>query len=185
MTLIAGFKCLGGIALCADTLEETQHIKCYAEKLITYDREWCQVGFAGSGENGDLIDGVVDKVQGFLDDNKPETLSDIKRVIGDALISVYQNEMAAYPQPSGDPVDIRVVLLMAVHGKKDSQAILLTSYGTLLHESHRYDIRGIGEIVRFGAKRLYRDDMSLWRGVLLCTHLLGTLQNECDCRWGR
>lgn len=37
VTLIAGFKCHGGIVLCADTLEQAAPVKYSVEKLVLYE----------------------------------------------------------------------------------------------------------------------------------------------------
>jgi hypothetical protein len=175
VTLIAGFKCEGGIVLCADTYQEASGMKRSVEKLIVYERDWCSVGFAGSGDQGDLIDTVVDSIQSTLDASRPEILHEIKRSIKDSLVLVYRNELAAFPQPpaTSEPTDTIVTLLIAVKGKKDQNAELLLSYGTALHPVPEYEVRGSGETLEFVAERLFRHDLPLRHGVLLCTHLLG------------
>lgn len=172
MTLIAGFKCRGGIVLCADTLEEASPVKYSVEKLVLYETDWCRVGFAGSGDQGDLIDTVVERVREQLDVRKPSNFADVKKTIRAALVNVYKNEMATFPQTSAEQTDTRVMLLIAVRAKHDDDASLLLANCSTLHEVGRYDVRGIGEVVRFVASRLYRDDLPLIQGVILAAHLL-------------
>lgn len=138
MTLIAGFKCKGGIVLCADTLEEANPVKYSVEKLLLYETDWCRVGFAGSGDQGDLIDTVVERIRERLDVKKPSKVADVKKAIRAALVSVYKNEFAALP---AEQIDTRVILLIAVRAKNDDDASLLLANCSTLHEVARYDIR--------------------------------------------
>jgi hypothetical protein len=174
VTLIAGFKCEGGVVLCADTLEEAIPVKYSVDKLIVYEKEWCRVGFAGSGDQGDLIDTVVERIRERLDEDKPDSLALVKASIRAALVDVYSNDIAAFPQPPppADPIDTQVLLLIAVRAKNDSEASLLLGNCSVLHEAEPYELRGIGEVVRFVAQRLYRETLSLMETRLLCVHLL-------------
>lgn len=140
MTLIAGFKCEGGVVLCADTQETTGAAKYSTEKLEAYERDWCRVGIAGAGNYGDLIDTMVDRIRSGLDRDKPTTSESVRHSISTTLINVHDNEVRAYP--AGRPEDEIVELLIAVRPEQEQSAELWATSATALHPESRYDVRG-------------------------------------------
>src|SRR5215213_2571466 len=63
--------------------------------------------------------------------------------------------------------------MIAVRPRDEENADLWASSATALHPVRDgYDVRGIGDVLRFVAKRLYRDDLTLMQAVLLCVYLL-------------
>lgn len=171
MTLIAGIKCEGGVVLCADSEETAGVAKYSTEKLDVYEQEWCRMGIAGAGNYGDLIDTVVDNIKQGLDRDKPTTFDKVRESLRRTLILVHENEVRTFP--SSRPEETIVELLIAVRPREEENADLWATSAAALHPVRGgYDVRGIGEVVRYVAKRLYRENLSLMQGVLLSVHLL-------------
>lgn len=61
MTYVAGFKCLGGVVLCGDTMETYGDHKRYVEKLGVNDNPAFPLAIGGAG-HGDLIDAAVQEI---------------------------------------------------------------------------------------------------------------------------
>ena len=66
MTVVAGFRCMNGIVLGADSLEEDGLTKKYVQKLWSYQvsNEW-GIAIASAGE-GDLADSFTDGIRDIL-----------------------------------------------------------------------------------------------------------------------
>jgi 20S proteasome alpha/beta subunit len=160
MTLIAGFRSVDGVVLCADSRESDGITKDEVDKLVEYRRDWCTVGFAGAGNDGDIIDATIEQITDALDDEKPKTIEAVKRVIRNALSVLPMTENAAD-------------LLLAVCPSHNPKAELWAVVDRHLRSvASGHAVMGVGRVVRFVAERLYRPDLSLYQTVLLAVHLL-------------
>lgn len=164
MTLIAGFRCNGGVpggvVLSADSYESDRLNKGQANKLVEYRRDWCTVGIAGAGDDSDVIDATVERIIDELEGYKPTTLSDIKSAVREALKDLPHSDNSAN-------------LLISVCPAVDPHASLWVVADRCLHTATRgHEVRGIGSMIRFVAEQLYKPDISLYDGVLLSVHLL-------------
>lgn len=106
MTIIAGFHCIDGIVICADTLEGLgDYLKGDKAKIEVrpywpsweMDRRCCAI-FAGAG-NGDFIDYLVDKLWSAMEGES--TIDGMVKAAENELISQYQKFVPIYP--SGMP----------------------------------------------------------------------------------
>jgi hypothetical protein len=155
----------------ADTEERGSVAKYATEKLEVYESDWCNAGIAGAGNFGDLIDTVVEAVRRGLDQDKPRTFKSAQKSISASLVQVHENEVQAFP--SSQPEHKIVELLIALRPRKEETAALWAASATALHPVRGgHDVRGVGEAMRFISSRLYRNNLTLMQGVLLCAHLL-------------
>src|SRR5271166_2859033 len=82
VTLIAAFKCSDGYVLCADTQATVGLYRVTRQKLATTTCGNFQIAIAGSGNNGNLIDTFVERLQDNLrDNNRVWELGELKKFI--------------------------------------------------------------------------------------------------------
>lgn len=167
MTIVAGFKCEGGIVLCADTQETAQDLKLWVEKLNSYEQAWCQAAFGGSG-HGDMLEMLIQRIKSKLDKGY-DNIAEVSDCIRQALREGYEQEINLHPDPANEKI---VTLLLAVRPRAEKTVTLFKSTGPVLHEIDKYEIIGVGEIVNYVAKNLYRDRLPIGQGVVLGTHLV-------------
>jgi 20S proteasome alpha/beta subunit len=168
VTIVAGFKCEGGVVLCADT-EETagEDLKWSTTKVSIYDREWCQAGFGGSGF-GKIADMLVERLKEDLDKGYND-LYMIRKAIRRTLLAAYDGEIKQLPYKERDKV---VELLIALRPKKQQGVTLLTTHCAVDGEVHLYEVIGAGERLRHVVENLYRSDLPIGQAVLLGVHLV-------------
>ena len=81
MTLIACFKCSDGVVLCADSQETVGEYRFSRQKLVPFLAGNFELAIAGSGNDGDLIDSFVQRLQNNLTDFQGTTLGDLRKFI--------------------------------------------------------------------------------------------------------
>jgi ATP-dependent protease HslVU (ClpYQ) peptidase subunit len=168
MTIVAGFKCEGGVVLCADTQETAgKDLKWSTTKLTTYDKKWCQAGFGGSGM-GQIADMLIERLKEELD-NGYDNISRIRNGIRSTLRNAYETEIKQLPYPDEDKV---VDLLIALRPKAQQGSVLVACHCAVDREIYSYEVIGAGEILRYVAENLYRSDLPISQGVLLGVHLV-------------
>jgi 20S proteasome alpha/beta subunit len=175
MTLVAGFKCQGGVVLCADTRETAEDIKLWVEKLSWYEQPWCQAGFGGSGHS-DMIDMLVERIQAKLDKGY-DNLRQVRNCIRLALHEGYEEEINPHPYPYAEKI---VTLLIAVRPRGQQSVTLLKSTATVLHEVPAFELIGVGELVQYVARSLYSNDLSISQGKTLGVHLVSLAKKFVD-----
>lgn len=160
VTLIAGFKSTGGVVLCADSRESDGLAKGEVDKLVEYSRDWCSIGFAGAGNDADIIDSTIEQITDALEQASPTNLLAIKATVRNALAGLPISE-----NPAG--------LLMAVCPSENPHAELWAVADRHLHTvSSGRQVMGVGQYVRFVAERLYRNDLTLHEAMLVAVQLL-------------
>lgn len=168
MTIVAGFKCQGGVVLCADTQETAGNdLKWSTTKISKYETEWCQAGFGGSGF-GKIADMLVERVKEEMDKGY-NSLYKIRKAIRRTLLHAYDTEIKQLPYADENKV---VDLLIALRPKKEQGVTLLTTHCAVDSEIHTYEIIGAGERLRHVAENLYRSDLPIGQAVLLGVHLV-------------
>jgi hypothetical protein len=174
VTAIAIIECVDGVVQCGDTREEAGDVSYPVDKLADYGSDRCTVGFAGSGDNGRIIDAVVDRIKSALDWRNPDNAIAIKDTISGALTDIYKHQLDYFPQPPNDePIDTTVDLLLAVKGINDERVTMLVSTGNVIAPVQGlFDMSGSALRMRFILQRYGRDDLSLLEGVLLCSYML-------------
>lgn len=151
--------------------ESGSGVKVPVEKLVSYDREWCQAGFGGSGNNGDIIDSVIEQVIEALDDKQYDDLHRTRVLIRGKLESIYKDQRAISLHPD-DYTGKKVELLVAVRPKRQQEVVLLKANGPVLKTVQTQEVIGAGDIIRYVAEGLFRDKMPISQAILLGTHLV-------------
>ena len=100
MTLIAGFRCNDGAVICADSQETVGEFRVDAHKLEPFDAGNFQVGIAGSGNDGDLIDGFIQRLEDNLKRSSVATLDDFRQFAQSELLDFSNNEAQCFPVKS-------------------------------------------------------------------------------------
>ena len=177
MTLVAGFKCRGGVVLCADSQEHAQDLKFWVDKLFYYNEEWCQAGFGGSGP-GWLVDRLLERIGEELD-KRHDTIAAVRGSIRRALQDVYKKEVKLHPD---DEKEKQAELLIAVRPKSEQQVTMFHTDGPVMHEvfGSGYQIVGVGEAAGYIAQNLYKADLSINAGVILGTYVTGHAKKYID-----
>src|SRR5690348_8012987 len=62
VTLIAAFRCLEGVVICADSQETSDYRRGHVNKVARLDGERYQAVIAGAGEWGVLVDGLAENL---------------------------------------------------------------------------------------------------------------------------
>jgi ATP-dependent protease HslVU (ClpYQ) peptidase subunit len=97
VTLIAGFRCTDGAVMCADSQETVGDYRVSVHKLEPFTAGNFQVGIAGSGNSGDLIDEFVRRIEDNLNDHPLTTLKQFKDFCQAELLEFSKNEAMTYP----------------------------------------------------------------------------------------
>lgn len=177
MTAVAGFKCDGGIVLGADTRETSSGTKFPRRKLIIYNKDWLKAGIAGACNNGSLVDGLIGKLVKRFDKEKPDSFPKLEKYVEQTVVEYHKKVVKVFPD---NDYNKRIELLIALRPCGEQSLELWSADASALSEVSEWDVRGSGEILRFVAARLYRPNLSLAEGRLLCTHLLALAKNHVD-----
>lgn len=152
MTIAVGFKCQGGVVLCADTQETAGDLKWPVEKVVSYEKEWCQAGFAGA-DDGDIADTLIQRLQENLH-RRYDSIEKVRTYIRMTLQAVYKNEIDLLPYPDSEKT---VRLLIAVRPKAQQEVTMFKTLGPVVKEISTFEVIGVGDVVRYVAANLYRD----------------------------
>ncbi len=171
MTLIAAFRCEGGVVLCADQQETVGGIRVAVNKIKPQDCGSYQLAFAGSG-NGDLIDGFADTLRLDVEQWPPRLGENVVRGnIRNVLLDFHENEVRLYPANSSD--DKLNHCLVCIKPKDSPDVFLWELRGSVIVPIGDYALVGIGEaIYKHELRKLYRKKLHGLQAVLLGIHLL-------------
>ncbi|MGA2904972.1 MAG: hypothetical protein ABSD98_14145 [Candidatus Korobacteraceae bacterium] len=167
MTIAAGFRCVDGIMLCADTQETVGFLKrkhpkldvrgatAYPFTLSTEPHDEheqrndpCAV-FAGAGNDGDFLDALVDKLWRAMNGKGSEGLDAMIEAAEDELIVQYQRFVKV--MPDGVPKTLLLVGVWA--GPGDFELVKIN--GPVLKRGIILDAVGCGEdLVTYVTSRL-------------------------------
>lgn len=175
MTIAAGFLYSDGAILCADMQQTQGYIRTKVPKLVEYDKDWCKAAAAGSGESGDLIDALTQKIFEGVDAEKCDTTSAFKALLSRIVLDFHRKEITFFP--ASDDVKF-IELLICFRGKKDKKATLLKTSGSSVKIQQPAAVIGTGVLVQYLMSRLYTSSMSLPDAILLGVHLLETAKNH-------
>jgi hypothetical protein len=97
VTLIAGFKCTDGFVLCADSQETYKGYRVSVQKLVPRRCGSFDLALAGSGNNGDLIDALINRVHDNLSSATDiHTLPDLKKFMRREMLDFKKEEAADF-----------------------------------------------------------------------------------------
>jgi hypothetical protein len=169
MTIAAGFKCMDGVVLCADSqVSYGDLMKFPTQKLFLLDRQWGQVGLAGSGEIGDIIDTIQQQIFEAIE-REHETPEKVRREIKRVLLDIYRNELAVFPAEDEDEKTVELLIGIRI-GK--AQPELFKSYSTLVRRMNGYSVIGTGVLVKYIADNFYWEGFTVAQAILLSVCLL-------------
>ena len=100
VTLIAGFRCTDGAIICADSQETVGDYRVNVHKLLPFQAGNFQIGIAGSGNDGELIDGFIQRLGDRLGDSSLATLGEFKEFTQSELLDFSRSEASNYPAKS-------------------------------------------------------------------------------------
>ena len=184
MTILAGFKCSGGIVVCADTQETIEHSKRSVPKLRVevpphwkgyngeiYDSDLA-VAFCGAGD-GPFIDKLIDTAWGKM--RTTDNLDDACRIADESITSTYAKYGQIY-QPGYCP---QVELIFGI--KMQGQSKLFTANGPIVNESVGFVSQGVGGYMAdFLASRMFRPGLSYRQGIILAAYILFQAKEHVD-----
>jgi hypothetical protein len=176
VTIIAGFKSVDGVVLCADTQETVGDLmKRHVPKLIfepseSRDRQGKNDGnelaacFCGAG-NGPFIDRLIDDA--WEDAKDSNDLQQACEAIAFSIEENYRKYGSIYQAGHCPEVDI----LFGV--KMYGGSRLFKATGPVVNEIKKYDVSGIGRyIADFLASRMYYPRLSINQCAILAAYIL-------------
>lgn len=167
MTLIAAFKCSDGAVICADSQETIGSYRRSVQKIEPMDCGNFQIAIGGSGENGDLIDGFVQRIKTNIQQAAIDTLSELEIKIHSELLDYRNNEISSYR-----PKERRMELIICCRSLKSIGYSLWRTKGARLVAIQQYELVGWDEYRYYDiVSRLYSQTMPMTQGVLLGLHL--------------
>jgi len=98
MTLIASLRCSEGAVVCADSQETVGNYRVTRQKLEPFTAGNFEFVVAGSGEDGDLIDAVVQRFKDNLPSTTLTTLPELKDFFREELLEFNKQEAAVLPK---------------------------------------------------------------------------------------
>jgi hypothetical protein len=159
MTAIAGFNCIDGIVIAADTEETYGDDKVYAHKLFPAERPTSRVCVAGAGP-AYLIDYANEQIIAAVDAGISNSMT-FKSSLIDLLDNLYRDKFKRYPVDS--QLELRIQLLVAAQFTKEDdpsvwmspamfecQSNLVTAVGRMKQSC----ILGAGELLKEMALQL-------------------------------
>lgn len=185
VTIAAGFKCPGGIVLCADTQETVAGLsKRHVPKLRVepsgfllatsalrgYD---LAVAFCGSTDNGPFLDEIVETAWKSV--QEAESLDDACEKIRVSIKESYREAGEVYQTgycPSAN-------LIYGV--KKGGQSKLFEASGPSVNEKNSYCSAGAGYYMAdFLASRMYSHELTIQQCIILAAYVLFEAKEHVD-----
>lgn len=163
MTMIAGFKCEGGIVLCADRqITSPGYFKYQEKKILASEGSTWKLTFAYSGLPG-LAKEAKEKISRTLQGMDPEEVDAkvVQEVTGEVLDSMGRQY-----------TDLQLQLLIAV-AEPVTEPTLLKFDGKGLHIADDFNYLGCGDtsLLRFLCDVLYSSKLSIQQGMALAAYL--------------
>jgi hypothetical protein len=170
MTFIAAFRCKGGIVLFADSQETTGDYKLIVEKLTPREagNYTIALGACGIGDLADsMLDRLIDSVSAW-DTTSPKELKELLRT---EVQTFHSTDVATYPS-GGKSKRIKAVL--CIKHKDSDFPLLFDIAGSTVKEAGPYSLISWDiPVLNHFVQRLYRQDMTISRAILLGLHLFG------------
>jgi 20S proteasome alpha/beta subunit len=173
VTIVAGFRCQGGVIICADTQETIEKTKVHTPKLRLEPSKTfyggdtsddLMVAFAGSGP-GPFIDKVIDRA--WEDVQLATNLQEATEEIEKSIKLTYKEYGQIFQRGYCPAADI--VYGVKMHG----QSKLFTANDTIVNEKSTYDCIGAGMyLANFICARTYLHNMTLSQATILAAYVL-------------
>lgn len=149
VTLIAGFKCSDGYMICSDSQETVGDLRAPAVKLSAWTEGKFNIAIAGSGNNGDLIDALEERLRDELANNLAvSSLRELKDLIQVEFREFQRVDAVRYPK---NERQMRFVIGACVVG--GTGCVLWQTKGTMLRAVTSYCLVGFeDERYKFAAE---------------------------------
>lgn len=170
VTIVAGFKCVDGVVLCADTQETLGNTKTDVPKVRLFPNnsgndhaDDLTMAFAGSGDSGPFIDKVVERI---WEDVQVASSFDEVCIAADESIKKTHKEYRNIYQTGFLP-DVKLVYGIKMQG----QSKLFSSDGPTVNEKVSYDSHGSGDaIAKYIASQMYGYGSPLSQMIILAAY---------------
>jgi len=179
MTIAAGFVCLDGIVLCADTQETISgYTKNNTEKIRTWQDQGLCIAITGAGDS-ELIETVGGLIQdALIADYLPSSvrMNDVVRdLIQEVISDCFIKFIVPYaPFPSGERPSIELLIAVLVDNEANNYQVLYKASGNTVREiSPGADCIGTGLILAKSLiERFYSPFMNLDEMVLAACYIM-------------
>lgn len=180
MTIIAGFRCSGGIVLCADTQETVGEISKRNVPKLRYESLDpllsgidLGVAFCGASNNGPFVDKIVDLAWDAA--KRTTSLDDAAKAIEETIKTAYQEFGEIYQSGYCPEADL-------VYGiKMQGDSRLFSALGPIVNQQEEYHSGGIGYYMAdFLTKRMYNRYLNIHQCVILAAYILFQAKEHVD-----
>lgn len=166
LTLVASFRCVNGIVMCADAEENCGSVRRSVLKLDPKPMGNFTVVIGGSGP-GDLIDAFIIRLTERLAGDAAESLADFRAITESELAGFYAADVATYPDE-----EKRIKCIVTAYAKKSGTFHSWVTKHTVLSPVSTYELAGIEDALYDNVvKRFFRADMTLAQGALCGCYL--------------
>lgn len=181
MTLIAAFRTDTGAVICADSKESDGNFFVPMHKIDRLDlgAYWAVIG--GSGNDGDLIDGLADvleqSIEGWAAGLKESV---IKNNVGFILKQYHADEVKNFPASRKAK---RMEFVICIQDKESKEVFLWKATAQTLARIKTYKLIGIGTaFYEYVVASLYGNKGRPWtaRAVALGIHVLALAKSTCS-----
>lgn len=170
VTLITGTKTNDGYVMCADSQETVGQFRVSRLKLSPWTAGNFEIAFAGSGNNGRLIDAFEDRFKAALQGNTVGSLDALKELIHRELLDFQKTEAVAYPRRERE-----MRLLIGARANLHSKSILWATSASRLIPVTRFELIGFeDERYRFAAEAYLRAtaEITTAQGIFLGLYIM-------------
>lgn len=185
MTIIAGFKSVEGIVVCADTQETISNISKRNVPKVRFEPSEIRehillagvsdlaVAFCGAASNGPFIDKIVDRAWEVA--QLTTSLDDASMAIENSIKQTYQ-EFGQIYQPGYCP-EAELIYGIKMHGKSR----LFSALGPIINERDTYSTGGAGYYMAdFLASRMYNGLLNIYQCAILAAYILFQAKEHVD-----
>ena len=164
MTLIAGFKCLDGFVIAADTEITLDPLRIQGQKIKKYDNLVC----AGSGDDS-YIDMACQHIRDAINGLPQKTLPEIKKAVDQTITRIYKQYIfknwGKEERPSFD-------LIIGIKDQDGTLALLRTEKNAVF-EVETFTFAGYGSFLgSYLAEKLYRGPVMSFSNTAWMVHLV-------------
>lgn len=179
MTIAAGFPCVDGLVLCADTRETISgYVKTDTEKIRTFEALEYKVVFTGAG-GADLLDTMFDEMIEVLLTQKPQGFVQVSLTLKRKAKELYDSLVKPYLDLPLDERPTTPTILIGMQFK--AATMFYKAHGATFPQLREAECVGMGiALGKTLIKRLHRFHMSLPHAVLIAIYILRHIKRGVD-----
>lgn len=187
MTIAAGFVCLDGVVLCADTQETISgYTKTNTEKIRIWGDQGLGIAITGAG-NAESIETVGKLIQEALTwQYQPNILrfpKEVRQIIQDTFLRFFLKHITPYAEfPAHERPEVELLIAVSVANEVNTYDCLFKASGTTVREIEMgADCIGTGVILAKSLiEKLYSPGMGLDELVIAACYILGEAKRWVD-----